>query len=505
MTETSLLADMTVAAAMSGIILRSEQQPDLRVLEDVFVDTGVLAQLTGRNSQIMFGRRGTGKSHVLRVLAARSQRQQRELAVYADVRLLGSAQLMTEPGRGLGTRSVSIFKDLLSLLQQRLLEHSVSLDGGGLEEVSDFADSIRAVTTVMTQRETADEWQSTRTSDSGTGLKLSLTGASLDAQSKGHNEFVGKRTYHYNEIFESTVVFAEVSHHLDAAVAALGVDRLVLFIDEWASIPPDVQPYVAEFLKRTVFPSPKVTVKIASLEHQSTFMTRTQTGARIGFELGGDAFANLDLDDYYSHDRNPAGAATFMSELLYRHLRAVLPHAYLAAVHSVTSAEQLVLHLFDTPEAFTDLVRAGHGVVRDFLGIHTHAFFHSMRSKDAKITADAVHTTASEWFEIDKLANLSAEMYETFRRLVRDVVGDTGCPYFLLDRAFASVAAIRELYDLRLIHLVRRGLTRADAPGTRYLLYTLDVGAYAGIDGLSLDPADAAVIAPGTALPRELT
>lgn len=501
MIETSLLADMTVASAMSGIILRSEQQPDLRVLENVFVDTGVLAQLSGRNSQIVFGRRGTGKSHLLRVLAARSLRQRNELAIYADVRLLGSAQLMTEPGRGLGPRSVSIFKDLLSLLQQRLLEHSVSLDGRGLEEVSDFADSVRTVTAVVTQRETTDEWQSTRTSDHGVGLKLSLTGASLDAQSKDHGEVVGKRTDHYNETFESTVVFAEVSHHLDAAVAALGVDRLILFIDEWASIPPDVQPYVAEFLKRTLFPSPKVTVKIAALEHQSTFTTRTESGTRIGFELGGDAFANLDLDDYYSHDRNPSTAAAFMGELLYRHLVAVLPAGYLATTHSIASADQLVTRLFDDHVAFTDLVRAGHGVTRDFLGMHTLAFFHSMRSKDPKITADSVHTTTSDWFEIDKLSNLSIEMLEVFRRLVNEVVGGFRCPHFLIDRAFAAVPAIRELYDLRLIHLVRRGVTRSDSPGTRYLLYTFDMGAYMGVDGLSLDPADAAVVSPGTALP----
>nr|CEL13492.1 hypothetical protein [Kibdelosporangium sp. MJ126-NF4]CTQ99178.1 hypothetical protein [Kibdelosporangium sp. MJ126-NF4] len=485
---------------MSSIILRSEQQPDLRVLEDVFVDTGVLAQLSGRNSQIMFGRRGTGKSHVLRVLAARSQRQQNELPVYADVRLLGSAQLMTEPGRGLGTRSVGIFKDLLSLLQQRLLEHSVSLDGRGLEEVSDFADSIRTVTAVMSQRETTDEWQTTRTGEHGIGLKLSLTGASLDAQSKDHGEVVGKRTEHYNEIFESTVVFAEVSHHLDAAVTAIGVDRLVLLIDEWASIPLDVQPYVAEFLKRTVFPSPTVTVKIASLENHSAFTTRTDAGARIGFELGGDVFANLDLDDYYNHERNPSNASIFMRDLLYRHLAAELPPGYLAAAHSITSAGQLVARLFGEPQAFSEVVRASHGVVRDFLGIHTHAFFHSMRSKQSKITAEAVRATASEWFEIDKLANLSTEMYEVFRRLVNDVVGGAGSAYFLVDRAFATAKAIRELYDLRLIHLVRRGVTRSDAPGTRYLLYSVDAGAYTDIDGLSDDLADAAVISPETTI-----
>src|SRR5262249_13200306 len=160
------------------------------------------------------------------------------------VRLLGSAQLMTNPGQGLGPRSVSVFKDLLSLLQQRLLEYSITIDGQGLEAVSDFADSIRAVTSGVTQRETTDEWQLMRTGETGGGLKLSLTDAIIDTQGKGRSETIGKRIGRYNETFEDTVIFAEVSHYLDAAIAALGIDRLFLLLDEWASLPMDVQPYV---------------------------------------------------------------------------------------------------------------------------------------------------------------------------------------------------------------------------------------------------------------------
>ncbi len=503
MTTTSLLADMTVATATSGIILRSEQQPDPQVLENTFVDTGVLAQLSGRNSQIVYGRRGTGKSHVLRVLAAKAQRDRNELAVYVDIRVLGSAQLMTDPGRGLALRSVSVFKDLLSLFQQRLLEHSISLDGVGLEAVSDFADSIRAVTSVVTQRETTDEWQTTRAQDHALRLRLSLTDVAVDAHHKGHSEVVGKRVGHYNETFENTVVFAEVSQQLNTAVLALGINRLLLLVDEWASVPVDLQPYVAEFLKRTVLPLPKVTVKIGSLEHQSTFATRHDDGSRIGFDVGGDVFANLDLDDYYSHDRNPTGAVTFFGELLYRHLVSELPAGHLRDAHGVTTPQELLTRLFDEGRTFADLVRAGHGVIRDFLGIYTHSFFRSMSAGSAIITTAAVQAAAIEWFEIDKLTNLDNDLYEVFRTLVNEVIGGANTPYFLLDRVNASTQAIRELYDQRLIHLVKRGVTRPDAPGTRYLLYILDFGTYIDRDGIVLDPAGATVVQALTASPGQ--
>jgi hypothetical protein len=133
-------------------------------------------------------------------------------------------------------------------------------------------------------------------------------------------------------------------------------------------------------------------------------------------------------------------------------------------------------------------------VIRDFLGIYTHSFFRSMSAATAIITTVAVHSAAVEWFEIDKLTNLDTDLYEVFGRLVNEVVGGANTPYFLLDRINASTQAIRELSDQRLIHLVERGVTRPDAPGTRYLLYVLDFGTYTDRDGIVLDPADATIV-----------
>src|SRR5262249_37651192 len=182
------------------------------------------------------------------------------------------------------------------------------------------------------------------------------------------------------------------------------------------------QPYVAEFLKRSAIPSPRVTIKIASLEHRSAFAIRQESGSRVGFEVGGDVFANLDLDDYYSHDRNPSGAFNFFGELLYRHLASELPDDYLVKVHGIATPLDLVARLFDKNGTFADLVRAGQGVVRDFLGIYKHAFFHGLRMETPVITADAVHTAAVEWLEVDKLTNLEPDLYDVLRRLVDEVV-----------------------------------------------------------------------------------
>ena len=51
--EGILIQDMVVAKACSGIIMRSEQQPEVRVLERTFVDTGILPQAITPNGQIL--------------------------------------------------------------------------------------------------------------------------------------------------------------------------------------------------------------------------------------------------------------------------------------------------------------------------------------------------------------------------------------------------------------------------------------------------------------------
>ncbi len=93
MTPTRLdqLSDATFRRAASSTLARSERQQDLNKLMETFVDFGgILEQLDNDNSQIIYGRRGTGKTHVLKVLLGQKNTQDQALATYIDVRTLGS-------------------------------------------------------------------------------------------------------------------------------------------------------------------------------------------------------------------------------------------------------------------------------------------------------------------------------------------------------------------------------------------------------------------------------
>lgn len=76
--------------AFLRIAKRAERQDDA-ILQKTFVDFGsVFAVLSSIDHQIVFGRRGTGKTHLLTVLK-QTKRLSGELALQMDMRNLGSA------------------------------------------------------------------------------------------------------------------------------------------------------------------------------------------------------------------------------------------------------------------------------------------------------------------------------------------------------------------------------------------------------------------------------
>ncbi len=263
----SLIDDPRLARAVSNITARSERQPDANLLLETYVDTGVLPQVANFENQILYGRRGTGKTHVLQVLGADRAQEDDSFVIYLDVRLLGSAHLFTDTTRPPADRCVAVFKDLLSIIQARLLDIATdpTRDYGGLEEVSRMAEFITAKTVEVSTRDIRKLRERTDGSTEGLGVKFGPSGVGVDANVSSTSGSSNASEVAYTEALRETIVFSELYQVLDAALVAMGVNHLTVMIDEWTSLPSDLQPFIAEFLKRAIFPSSRVTVKIASL------------------------------------------------------------------------------------------------------------------------------------------------------------------------------------------------------------------------------------------------
>lgn len=484
----SLVEESHMAKAVSNIVPRSERQPDLDQLRETYVETGVLPQVQNFSNQILYGRRGTGKTHVLQMLGNAMQGPNIKM-VYIDVRLLGSAHLFQDETQPPAHRCVAVFKDLLALIQGELLEVATdpARDGAGIQEVSEFADFVLRKASTVSSLEVSETRGAQEAKGSRFDSSLSNGSLSLDYSAEKSSGSSMSSEVSYVEALRDTVVFSEVHGMLDRALNSLGVEHLVLTIDEWTSLPMDMQPFVAEFLKRSFFPSNRVTVKIGSLEYRSRFTVGVSSGNAIGFELGPDITANLDLDDYYVYERNPNKVAEIFQEVLFRHVRAGLPEE-LVMRHNIKDAVSFRARLFTEKATFVELVRSGEGVVRDFLGIFASAFFKAMNSGRTKIDLHSVEEAARDWYETDKSTVLSGEQREALHKIITDVIGARQTKMFMLRRQDADHPMIQSLFDLRLIHLISRGYSDKENPGQRYNIYALDYGTYVDLKRTKAQP-----------------
>ncbi|TXK02764.1 hypothetical protein FVP60_12405 [Microbacterium mitrae] len=469
---------MSVAnRTLSRIPKRAEKQ-EIEVLHRTFSDSGVFDVIDTVDSQIIYGRRGTGKTHALNYLAS-EKRESGELAVYLDLRTVGSPTGVTGgPPADRAERATRLLIDILGALHEELLSSALEGATTGDEllvaRANAFAQAIARVRVEGTVSRGRTSRQST-SSGSNFAAELSggfhggrVTAATIagETSSNEHREEV-------NGVETHEIHFGEVSRALRDLTESLATKRLWILIDEWSSLPPELQPFLAEFLLRSVLPLKKIVVKIAAIEHQSVFRT-TSGDATIGFEVGADISANVNLDDFMVYEGNEERSVEFFSDLFTRHVAAgegLVPGIDTSVPSSVITVA------FSDSRAFAELVRAAEGVPRDALNIAGIAATHAL---DTKITVPLVRQAARDWYQSDKLKALESrqEAIRLLHWIIDEVIRGKKARAFLVTEDESHSPEILTLFDARVLHLVRRGYSAQDDPGVRYNIWNIDFGAY---------------------------
>ena len=486
-----IVQDREIMQAVSRVIQRAERQADIQKVVATFVDVGVLPQLNNQNNQIMYGRRGTGKTHVFRVLSAQLAKEENSTVVYIDARTLGSTNQFSDQTVPIKVRCLSLFRDILLPIYNALLEHIVDRPSSNVEQALDALNELEFSITEPTK---VIQENAISTTVSASGNKKSSLGLRLDSKASGELS-IGKNvedsskkeiTTSYHIENQDKVIFPDLYNSLSKTLR-LAQTRLYVLIDEWASLPLDIQPFLAEFLKRGFLPIQDATLKIASLEYRSQFALPSLKSL-IGFELGADISVALDLDDYFVFDRNPNQIVKAYSDILFNHMRIELPDGYLVSKYGINSGDDLPSKLFTERHTFVELARAAEGVIRDLMYIFNHAFFDATRRGRDSIDRKAIIEAGRKWFEQDKVDQLDDSMQVILRRIVDEVIGHRRARSFMLPRSLEKHAMIQKLFDARVIHHMQRGYADKDNPGARYNIYTLDYGTYVDLIGTSKQP-----------------
>jgi hypothetical protein len=464
-----------INTAFLGVQRRAESV-DRSTLVQTFVDIGALfAVLSSHDHQIVYGRRGTGKTHALLYVAEKA-RQEQAIPVYVDLRNIGSSGgLYADASIPIPQRATRLLLDVLGSIHEGLLQYVVNaaMDlatiGPALDDLASAATEVEVVG--ETQRETRELDRREQQRSSATNISLQAKPAaefsstiSSKASSQRETRTAESGAARYRVHFGST------SKALTGLVSAVKPSRLLFILDEWSAVPLELQPYLADLIRRAVFAIPGVTVKIAAIEQRSNFKIGTHADY-TGIEIGADASADVDLDDYMVFDNNAERAVHFFQELIFRHYRSET-----TARPEFETSDALVQAAFTQHNAFEDFVKSAEGVPRDAFNILSIA---AQRSLADKISIPTVRIAARTWFQRDKEGAIRAnpQAQSLLNWVVDEVIAHRRARAFLL-KSNTRHELIDALFDARLLHVMKKSISGQDEPGARYDAYKLDYGCY---------------------------
>ena len=318
----------TVHTALIGFTKRAEKATEASLVATYVDSAPLFALLSTENNQVIYGRRGTGKTHALKVLGDHVEQKKGEIPVFIDMRTVGSnGSIYSDQSRSLAERASVLLTDAISSILNEFYNISLSyIDGHpNPEKVTRRLDALQqSVSTVrisgdVGQETTAGNKLNTSTSEKGTftiwpsplvGGELSRSSAK-ETSAQQVTKRAGREAVHLN--------FGSIAGALADMVAILGGKRVWFLVDEWSEVPIDLQPYLADLFRRVILPVNSLTVKIAAIEHRTNFAILRERGEYIGMELGADISADLNLDDFLVFDNSQVKAVDFIGNLLHRH------------------------------------------------------------------------------------------------------------------------------------------------------------------------------------------
>lgn len=281
---------------------------------DTFVSVGpLLALLDSKNNQIMYGRRGTGKTHALRYFQGQKNTAG-DLAVYIDAQNIGSnGSIYNDTSISISERATRLLVDVCSAIHHELLEiFTDPTRGWDLAKAAPVMDRfvsgfIESRISGSAEQELSDRVAASAKNHLGAGVDWSPAGlplfrASISSEDSSSNENTTR--FKFSGLEESWIDFNYFSRAVRALADFVAPKRLWLLVDEWTTIPSDIQPYLADLIRRAMFSVPNVTTKIAAIEHRARFKIDRPDGGYVGFELGADINAAINLDDYLVIDNN---------------------------------------------------------------------------------------------------------------------------------------------------------------------------------------------------------
>lgn len=474
-----------INTAIFKLLKRSEKY-DNKHLVDTFVDVGPLfTLLQNADHQILYGRRGTGKTHALSYLA-NDLTNKGNISTYVDMRNIGSnGGIYSDYSLPITERATRLLIDTYSVIHDQILDYvlnnhdtcDLSKFGPVLDKLANSISEIQVVGNV--EQEITDN--KSQTSRSEVGFGATLSGVSLNTKDEN-----GKATSEINRtkiqgIAKHRVHFTTVNSIFSKLKSLLGEKELWILIDEWAEVPLELQPYLADLFRRTLFSIKGITVKIAAIEKRTNFKITIDSNY-IGIETGADISSSLNLDEFMVFDNDPEKSNQFFQSLIYNHVNQFL----IEDGKGISNKSTFINQAFTQIGALEELVRASEGIPRDAINILLHA---AIKADTDKISIPFIRIAARNWFNQDKEKTVASRPEAKFllRWIIDEVIGNRNARAFLLNTDIQNLT-IEYLFDNRIIHIIKQNISSNEIPGQRFNVYAIDYGTYVDLINTIQEP-----------------
>ena len=458
--------------------LRAEYNSEKNYLE-YYAGLETLDKVISIKDQIIYGRRGTGKTHLLKALQEKLLADdQKYLPVYIDLRTFKPT---LESNNDLYYALIIFQEIVVEVLKCVYVNLDYLYQEYTVEQQKIIIDPQRRKILALLEK-------FNRSFDGKSFTKMGETGFRVNEVKKlATNLKIAKipelfGSKEVNKEIESEdekikyISFSDMSDAISELLEAVDIDRIFCLLDEWSEIPETSQYILAEFLKRTFVPK-KVTLKIAAIPNRTQLISEN----RIGLEDGGDIFG-YPLDNRYIYELYPEITKAFFNELLYKQLYLMDPQLYeIFYDNKEKRPVHNFINIFLANQALREILIASAGIPRDFLNIFISAYniFFTKTNNRHLVVADIRNATV-EWYGVDKKktvdANSNAKLL--LDKIINDILITKKRCHFLIPEKYEKVKELNDLIDLRVIHLRKRGISHKGNKGVVYNVYYLDYACY---------------------------
>jgi len=453
---------------------------------------GTLQRAVSRRHHIVFGRRGSGKSSLLRKGVADLTVDRRPIAYvnletfkehsYPDVLLSVLIETFREFRKWLDTAAInpstkrSFWQKLFGSAPSRpslnrkdsaRLSAEIQTEIEALQKQLHSSDEL-SVKVTTSERSELEESTQDSVGAKASAIQVSLADTSKTSVHRGEEiqkefrqrklDFLNRHILDYQRIFGEMAVLSEGDSYL--------------FLDDLYHIRRNDQPRVVDYFHR-IAKDHHLWLKVGTIRHRTEWYFHGDPP--VGLKLGDDA-DEIDLDITLE--------------------KYALAKEFLLKVLSNLAGEGGVIPTNILTGGATDrLVLASGGVARDFLSIFRRSIdvarerVRGNEETGAKINAEDVNIASGEYdtskreeFKRDTATDDQQNLDQQFERIRDFCLEEAKSNCFLLnkDARGVEVALIHELVDLKLLHLVRSRVTVSGRPGKIYEAYMLDLSQYTG-------------------------